>query len=110
MVDLRVFANDLMGKTIKPRHHMGGNHADGDYIVSKHEYTIEAVYPYYVRCNRVVNEENGYIERECFNIGDLVMMGMLHSIGARLYTPTAKGVREPHGHGGNEWKDRRWTY
>lgn len=79
MTDLRLFANDLIGKVIKPRHHKGGNHAEGDFIISKREYVIEEVYPYYVRCREVVHDDREYVERECFNIGDLVLMGLMDS-------------------------------
>ena len=100
MVDLREFSGYLMGMKIKPRHQKGGNSAEGDYIISKREYVIEAVYPHHVRCRTLVNEENGVTEVECFSVGDLIQMGLIISTGRRMYTPTAKGVREPHGHGG----------
>lgn len=110
MTDLRLYANDLIGKVIKPRHHRGGHHADYDFIISKRKYVIEEVYPYYVRCREVVHDDREYVERECFNIGDLVLMGLIHSTGQRESSLQAKGIREPHGHSDYErWKERRWT-
>jgi len=110
MIDLRLFAGDLLGRKIKPRHQKGGHTAYDDYIMSKRTYVVEEVYPYYVRCREVVNEDREYIDRACFNVGDLVQMGIIHSVGQRESSLQAKGIREPHGHSDYErWKERRWT-
>ena len=112
MIDLRLYANDLIGKKIKPRNQKGGYTAYDDYIISKREYVVEAVYPYYVRCRTIVNEERNITETECFSVGDLVMMGLIHSTGQRESSLQAKGIREPHGHSDYvrwKWKERRWT-
>ena len=110
MIDLRLFAGDLLGRKIKPRHQKGGHTAYDDYIMSKRTYVVEEVYPYYVRCREVVNEDREYIDRACFNVGDLVQMGIIRSVGQRESSLQAKGIREPHGHSDYErWKERRWT-
>ena len=80
MVDLRLYANDLEGKVIKPRKNMSG-HDEGEIPKLTREYTIDKVYPYYVIAHTEC--ENGYIFRECFNVGDLVQMGMIDTIRPR---------------------------
>lgn len=73
MIDLRLFANELIGKTFKVR-------AEDRRIgaaTKEVKYTIKEVYPFHVAAHYTC--ENGNTFREAFSIGDLVQMGLLKS-------------------------------
>lgn len=58
MIDLRLFANELTEVI---------NYEDG----IKRKYTVDNVYPFFIRCHSASGSTM------CFNIGDLVIMGVL---------------------------------
>lgn len=58
MIDLRLYANEITELT---RYEEG----------IKHKYTVDEVYPFFLRCH----SNSG--STMCFNIGDLVEMGVL---------------------------------
>ena len=88
MQDLRLFAKNLEGKKIK-----------ADIDNRRRVYTIEKVYPYYVKARTKC--ENGYEFTVGFSIGDLIQQGLIGCAGQRLIDS-----REPHGHSDYS----RWGY
>ena len=80
MKDLRLFSKEFMNKKIRPRRMK--DTGQGHFIDISREYTIDGVYQYYVQAYTIT--ENGYKLRECFNIGDLITMGLLKCSGQRM--------------------------
>lgn len=73
MVDLRLFANELIGKTFKVKWE---DRRTGP-TTKDMKFTIDKVYPYHVAAHYTC--ENGNTFRESFSIGDFVHMGFLKS-------------------------------
>jgi hypothetical protein len=71
MIDLRMFGNELNEFTKR------------DELGTK-RYTVDEIYQFHVKCH----DQNGMIE--CFNMGDLVTMGVLASGGQRYGNPYNK--------------------
>ena len=68
MIDLRMFGNEL--NTIV-------KYEDG----IKRKFTVDEIFQFHVKCH----DETGRVE--CFNMGDLVTMGVLASGGERYTNP-----------------------
>ena len=97
MKDLRLYANDLIGKRLKPkqdkREQWEGRNPD------RYKYVITEVYQNYVRCT--VTCENGYTYKESFTVGQLVELGIIECEGQiGDHEKNEKGVKEGYGHSG----------
>ena len=97
MTDLRTLRSELLKQKISKAQTIRRYGDDGKYILAWHEYTIEEVYPYIVRCRTEC--ENGYVYYESFNLGDLIIMGIIIGKGKK-FVKNEKGRREGYGHTG----------
>lgn len=78
MIDLRLHTNNLVGKELVPKRNPEAS-PNGHILSITRKYIVDKVYPMHVKCHSVC--ENGYHIVECFGIGDLVQMGVLHGKG-----------------------------
>lgn len=81
MIDLRLLANDLIGKELKPRRNAEAT-PNGHILSISRKYIVDKVYPMHVMCHSTC--ENDYNIIECFGIGDLVQMGILNGKGGKV--------------------------
>ena len=72
-MDLRTIQLDLLGQVIKTRTEYG----------TEHDFIIDEVFPHQVRTYAVC--ENGYILREAFSEGDLLLHGLIKSKDNHVY-------------------------
>ena len=84
MVDLRLFANELEGKVLKPKKKMSG-YSEEEGIKLRREYVIDKVYPLFVSAHTTT--ENGEVFKECFSVGDLVQLGLIDTVRPRYGSP-----------------------
>ena len=73
MVDLRLFANDLVGKRIKLPKNKREQWEGRD--PGKYKYVIDEVFQNYVRCT--VTCENDYSFKESITVGQLIQLGLI---------------------------------
>lgn len=76
MIDLRLHANNLIGTEIEAPVML---YTTAFGVTKNMKQTVIRVYPHFIMCARVT--ENGTVMRECYNIGDLVHLGILHGGG-----------------------------
>lgn len=77
MTDLRLLANDLIGKRVNPRRDNRDQWPSRN--PDNYKYIIEEVHSSYVLCN--VTCENGYKFKESITLGELIQLGMVECEG-----------------------------
>lgn len=86
MIDLRLYADDLIGKKITIAETKVGN----EYL-TKRDYTITEVYRSFVKAEHIC--DNGYRLAYSFDTGDLIIRGIIKTP-QRVTDRNAAGIRE----------------